>query len=79
MSKREQKWFNMNVIKTSFSAGIGISLASMLFTLFGILFFIYGWKLYKQGDSFFGIICMIIGMTFLGGYGLGPFLDTVEF
>ena len=76
-TKKTGKWFETNAMKAGFAVGTGVILSNILFTVFGLLFFIYGYQQYKDENKTFGIVCMLIGMALLHGHGLDTFISEV--
>lgn len=75
------------LVKTSFALGVGFNLASLIFSFIGVLFVVFGlYLLRKKKDEqisnstyMFGIGFLVIGVVFLGGYGIGLISDNLDF
>ena len=76
-----------NLIKTGFGVGLGAFAAMMVYILFGLVFFVPGFILYKKAqrennansaERIFSVILMGIGVVVMGGVGMGMLMDNVE-
>ncbi len=74
-----------SLVKTGFGLGLDLFLAQILFLLLGMIFFLPGYNLYKQGSmkenasdttQMTGILLMVLGVVLMGGAGFGLLMES---